>query len=410
MIAVTQAPPLVTLSAARSIFVVSGSLVSGTNYRYVAESEGQTFKCDKLPTTQLGFFDVGNILKDLVVPVKPAYQFIQNPMIAANYSVAFKEEYGAPPVIASGSTTASGIVLAGFKRQYETFPFANYLTSGTAASMLTRQPLARTVRTDQHDFNSILLNGYVSGLLVTVTYPLRSFTVSPTYASGSLAAMIDTGLAGLDALTSGQTSDGQAGGYQRAGWSNDLEYDAYQARAEAEGSLGSFNPCARAIFDSLVDFDGGNSYAVSILVGSTNYGTINYSVDDCNRFVNQLLYFRNSLGGVDSFNFKLRNRLTGNIEKNTFGKNSDVIGSTTFESTYHGSFQETWRLVSDYLRPADSLWLQDLIYTPEAWLLIDGQLVEAQIVSNAYQFFQAPQDKLNQLIIDAKIAYRNETI
>ena len=62
----------------KMLFKVSGSLTSATNYRYVCDvkdAAGTTtlarLKCDKLPTTNNGFFDVSRVVETLIAPVKP---------------------------------------------------------------------------------------------------------------------------------------------------------------------------------------------------------------------------------------------------------------------------------------------------------------------------------------------------
>ena len=62
----------------KMIFKVSGSLTSATNYRYVCDVKngaGTTtlarLKCDKLPTTNYGFFDVSRVVETLMAPTVP---------------------------------------------------------------------------------------------------------------------------------------------------------------------------------------------------------------------------------------------------------------------------------------------------------------------------------------------------
>ena len=62
----------------KMLFKVSGSLTSGTNYRYVCDvkdAAGTTtlarLKCDKLPTTNYGFFDVSRVVETLIAPQAP---------------------------------------------------------------------------------------------------------------------------------------------------------------------------------------------------------------------------------------------------------------------------------------------------------------------------------------------------
>ena len=71
-------PQSATPAYNKMIFKVSGSLTSGANYRYVCDvknSAGTTtlvrLKCDKLPTTNYGFFDVSKVIQTLIAPTAP---------------------------------------------------------------------------------------------------------------------------------------------------------------------------------------------------------------------------------------------------------------------------------------------------------------------------------------------------
>ena len=418
--------PSVTLSADNALFVVSGSNFASGNYRYVADVSGTTLlsrlKCDKLPNNQ-GFFNVARVIETLVPITKPAVTFFQDPLIASTYQVGFREEYGTPPVVASGQTTASGIVFQGYKRQWEDFVASGYYTSGSTAKILSKQPTKRKIRAGENDFVSVLfsiLNVVPSGQVV-ITNNLRSFSVtSGLVVSDPLDGMWNTGLNGISLLTSGQTSDGRVGSYQMGAWDNQKEYDFYNARATADGAVSDSNACAFGIFNGLVDFysDGDYTIAVKYLKPSvtdyysegrtTEAYTIDYEFEDCERFVPQRLFFKNSLGGFDGYTFTMKNRKVGTMSKQTFGKNQNIYGTKVAETIYSGEFEETMTLNSDWL--LDANWMSELIYSPQVYLQIGSELVEAIVNTSTFAFHTRPQDKLQQLQVDVKIAYKNNVI
>jgi hypothetical protein len=368
------------------LFVVSGSNFASGNYRYVADVSGTTLlsrlKCDKLPNNQ-GFFNVARVIETLVPITKPAVTFFQDPLIASTYQVGFKEEYGTPPVVASGVTTASGIVFQGYKRQWEDFVSSGYYTLGSAAKVLSKQPTKRKIRVGENDFASVLFH-IVTGSTsyrVTITAPTRTFSVSGTIASGALDGMFNLGLAGIYSLTSGQTSDGQVGSYLMAGISS------YTATIEHVHS--------------------GDTQYYSEGRTSQNH-TIEYEVESCERFVPQRLFFKNSLGGFDGYTFTMKNRKTGNMTKQTFGKNQNIYGTKVAETIYSGQFEEVMTLNSDWL--IDANWMSELIYSPQVYLQIGSELVEAIVNTSSFTFHTRPQDKLQQLQVEVKIAYKNSVI
>jgi len=418
--------PGVTLSADNALFIVNSTEIAQPNFRFVADVVKTTnlarLKCDKLPDGN-GFFNVARVVETLVPMVKPSVNFFQDPLIASTYDMEFREEYGNPPTVTGGGTLGSGIVFQGYKRQWEDFVSSGYYTSGSTAKILSKQPSDRKIRLGENDFVSVLfriLNVVPSGQVV-ITNNLRSFSVtSGLVVSDPLDGMWNTGLAGIFSLTSGQTSDGKVGSYQMGGWNNQSEYDFYNARATADGAVSESNPCAFDAFDSLVDFYSDGNYTISVKYlkpsvtdyysegRTTEAYTIAYEFESCERFVPQRLFFKNSLGGFDGYTFTMKNKKVGNMNKQTFGKNQNIYGTKVAETIYSGEFEETMTLNSDWL--IDANWMSELIYSPQVYLQIGSELVEAIVNTSSFTFHTRPQDKLQQLQVEVKIAYKNNVI
>lgn len=416
--------PNVSLSADNALYVVSGTNFASGNYRFVADVSGTTLlsrlKCDKLPNNQ-GFFNVARVVETLVPITKPAVTFFQDPLIASTYTVGFREEYGTPPVVASGQTIGSGIVFQGYKRQWESFVASGYYTSGTTAKILSKQPIKRKIRLGENDFASVLLYNVTgsTNYVVTIQNRIRTFTVTDTISANELDAMTNGGLAGIYSLTSGQTSDSRPGSFRNPFWTNTDEFASYDARATADGAVSDSNACAFGIFDGLVDFNGYDSYTVTIFIEgedttytsegqTTEPYTIEYEVESCERFVPQRLFFKNSLGGFDGYTFTMKNRKAGTMAKQTFGKNQNVYGTKVAETIYSANFEEVMTLNSDWL--TDANWMSELIYSPQVYLQIGTELVEAIVNTASFVFHTRPQDKLQQLQVEVKIAYKNNVI
>jgi hypothetical protein len=408
------------------LFVVSSDKSAQPNFRFVADVSGTTLlsrlKCDKLPNNE-GFFNVARVIETLVPITKPAITFFQDPNIASKYDVGFKEEYGTTPaVFVSGVANASGIVFQGYKRQWEDFVSSGYYTLGSAAKILSKQPTKRKTRLGENDFVSVLFHiASLPAYYVTISNRIRTFVVNDEgILDDELDMMFNVGLGGIYAITSGQTSDSRAGTFRNALWTNADEYAFYNTRATADGAVSESNPCAFDVFNSLVDFDGGGSYQVAITYAhatDTNYYSedrttetyaIDYEVETCERFVPQRLFFKNSLGGFDGYTFTMKNRKTGNMTKQTFGKNQNIYGTKVAETIYSGQFEEAMTLNSDWL--IDANWMSELIYSPQVYLQIGSELVEAIVNTSSFAFHTRPQDKLQQLQVEVKIAYKNNVI
>ena len=418
--------PSVTLSADNALFVVSSDKSAQTNFRFVADVSGTTLlsrlKCDKLPNNE-GFFNVARVIETLVPITKPAITFFQDPKIASKYDVGFKEEYGTTPaVFVSGVANASGIVFQGYKRQWEDFVSSGYYTLGSAAKILSKQPTKRKTRLGENDFVSVLFHiASLPSYYVTISNRIRTFVVNDEgILDDELDMMFNVGLGGIYAITSGQTSDSRAGTFRNALWTNADEYAFYNTRATADGAVSESNPCAFDVFNSLVDFDGGGSYQVAITYAhatdtdyysedrTTETYAIDYEVETCERFEPQRLFFKNSLGGFDGYTFTMKNKKVGNMTKQTFGKNQNIYGTKVAETIYSGQFEEVMTLNSDWL--IDANWMSELIYSPQVYLQIGSELVEAIVNTSSFTFHTRPQDKLQQLQVEVKIAYKNNVI
>jgi hypothetical protein len=417
--------PGVTLSADNALFIVNSTEIAQPNFRFVADVVKTTnlarLKCDKLPDNN-GFFNVARVVETLVPMVKPAITFFQDPKIASTYDMEFREEYGNPPTVTGGGTLGSGIVFQGYKRQWENFVSSGYYTLGSAAKILSKQPTKRKTRLGENDFVSVLFHiASLPSYYVTISNRIRTFVVNDEgILDDELDMMFNVGLGGIYAITSGQTSDSRAGTFRNALWTNADEYAFYNTRATADGAVSESNPCAFDVFNSLVDFDGGGTYQVAITYDhatDTNYYSedrttetyaIDYEVETCERFEPQRLFFKNSLGGFDGYTFTMKNKKVGNMAKQTFGKNQNIYGTKVAETIYSGEFEETLTLNSDWL--IDANWMSELIYSPQVYLQIGSELVEAIVNTSSFTFHTRPQDKLQQLQVEVKIAYKNNVI
>ena len=374
----------------KMLFKVSGSLTSGTNYRYVCDvkdAAGTTtlarLKCDKLPTTNYGFFDVSRVVETLIAPTVPTLTqagFADHAGFYSGYRLTFMEEYGSTPVVQTGTTTnvTGNIAFAGNLEQLELADwsggvyFNSYIFDGVSRALTT--PTTRTVYGSDYGFLCMGQSGTPFDR-ASIAYPTRTFTVNiPASVSGSIARF-GAGPMNLKALTSGQCSDGQA------------------------GSVGF--PTAE-----------GSSYTIAFEdSGAGNFSVYyTYTIGPCQRFNAQPVHFVNKYGGIDSYTFTLKNRKRANVERDTFGYNSDVYATLTYDKVWAGSFDYVYALNSDWLTDAESEWLIEMVRSGQVWLEINGELVEGIVNANQYQFVTRRNDQLQQLQIEIAVAYKNNIL
>jgi hypothetical protein len=114
-ISVLSGSPLVATPVYnKMLYKVSGSLIAQPNYRYVCDVKnpaGTTLarlKCDKLPTTNFGFFDVQKVVETLVAPTAPSLTqtgFVEHSGFYSGYRLDFTQEYGNTPAVTGATTT-----------------------------------------------------------------------------------------------------------------------------------------------------------------------------------------------------------------------------------------------------------------------------------------------------------------
>ena len=177
----------------------------------------------------------------------------------------------------------------------------------------------------------------------------------------------------LKALTSGQCSDGQAGSY---------------LFPTAEGSY----------------------YTIQFYDSAVATIPFTYVIGPCQRFNSQPVHFVNKYGGIDSYTFTLKNRKRANVQRDTFGYNSDVYATLTYDKVWAGSFDYVYALNSDWLTDAESEWLIGMVRSGQVWLEINGELVEGIVNANQYQFVTRRNDQLQQLQIEIAVAYKNNIL
>ena len=382
----------------KMLFKVSGSLTSGANYRYVCDvknAAGTTtlarLKCDKLPTTNYGFFDVSRVVETLIAPQVPTLTqtgFADHAGFYSGYRLTFMEEYGSTPVVQTGTvTTVSGrVAFAGNLEQLELADwsggvyFPTVFVGNVSKSLATN--VRRTVYADSYGW---LAQGIGSGytnpqdITALVNYftaggaNTRSYEVLIGTASGSTIFRFGAGPMNIKALTSGQCTDGQAGSY---------------LFPTAEGSY----------------------YTIQFYDSEVATIPFTYVIGPCQRFTAQPVHFINKYGGIDSYTFTLKNRKRANVQRDTYGYNTDVYATLTYDKVWAGSFDYVYALNSDWLTDAESEWLIELVRSGQVWLELDGQLVEAVVNANQYQFVTRRNDQLQQLQLEVAVAYKNNIL
>jgi hypothetical protein len=341
-------------------------------------------KCDKLPTTSYGFFGVSKVVETLIAPQVPQLTSgWQDGGYAVNANLTFREEYGSPPTVATGGTASATLVAwqAAFRQQdYAAFQPSGYQAGLQPSSQITvtNRPTAYTLASGQHDFMGWLIkSGGVP--LARIKYydnnvEVRSFTVS---GASNISNYFNMGALGLYNLTAGQTSDGDAGtlNFPAAGdyYTVDLWYD-----------------------DVLPE----NSYTITYTI----------TIDNCERYDDLQVFFRNMYGGIDSYTFTRMNRQRVDVDRKTYGYNASVYGDDVYDKQWSVTYRDTFTLNSDWLTDGQFSWLQEMVYSPECWIQIGTQLVPIVVQTNTYNIRKRVVDRLQQISVDVQVGYENTAL
>ena len=372
----------------KMLYKVSGSLIAQPNYRYVCDVKnpaGTTLarlKCDKLPTTNYGFFDVQKVVETLIAPTAPSLTqtgFVDHSGFYSGYRLDFTQEYGNTPAVTGATTTVSGVMaFAGNLEQLELADWSldTYFRFGNTFTLV--RPL--TTPTDftvyQGGSNFLAINGTK---YVAAGFDSWLASARVNYKSVNYDFAVSPSLSGTTDFNIQRFACGPA---------------------QLSGSIPDLSGAVE-----------GDSYTVRFVSNASSQSPpTTFTFGPCERFDSIPVHFVNKYGGIDSYTFTMKNRKRANIQREVFGYNSDVYATTTYNKVWAGSFDYVYALNSDWLTDAESEWLIEMVRSGYVWLELNGQLVEAVVNANQYQFVTRRNDRLTQLQLEVAVAYDNNIL
>jgi hypothetical protein len=137
---------------------------------------------------------------------------------------------------------------------------------------------------------------------------------------------------------------------------------------------------------------------------------------DCNpKYTSYNLHFMNRLGMFDTAKFGLASRLNLNVDRKEFEKRDYTLGSNsvTYYNTnnkynagkvnYLNQRDYVWRLTMDAPTDAEYEWLEELIYSPQIFMEIEGYYYPVTIALNNFEISKYVNNRLRVLELDVKM-------
>ena len=149
-------------------------------------------------------------------------------------------------------------------------------------------------------------------------------------------------------------------------------------------------------------------YSLNADNGSTISEVKTYLIDTkCGKYSTVRLQFLNRLGGFDYFNFNLVSKKTISVTRNTYRKVLDYNyqlgdrGSTVLDV----DGQYSYKVTSDWISDVESVWLEELITSPEVFVInSDGTATPIILDESNFEVKNSLNDKLFNYSFSYKLA------
>lgn len=388
--------------------VITSNNYTQANFKYVCDlyvNGASTYTRITVPPDPVygsGVFDPSRILENYVS------QDFDSGNVAAftcpnsivTYIVKYGEEYG---LSSSGTTVYPNQITQSKKYawngvfDYEDFcntSFSDFLSGSGTSDLLTNSPNGKTVYID---------TGYPSGN--EFIYGINSSSGSIYYMTvGTVDSNLNT-IGSYKIINNNQalTSDSQKMVAFPCGYNmNNI------SAGDITIVLGSLPIISSSVYQYIIQFTKFNGTATS--------ETKTYTIDrTCSKYPLYEVYFLNKLGGYDTFDFFMKSNWKSDIKRESYKKNfGELTSATAFAYTrnqrgikdYATIIDDTLTLRSDFVNETTQNWLEELVTSPDVYILRDGEHIPVNIVSSQFERKQSINEKLFTLTIDVKFSYK----
>ena len=375
------------------IFTLSSSNYAQSNFRYIADvyvngsSTYTRLEVGKNPTNNYGTFDVAGIIQNFLTRDADdnTTTFKQCGNSIAYYEVKFGEQYGASSGITNypNLTTSSGYCFNGVFSPLDFLDFATntYVLQNSSSQFLTDKPVKFETRSGEK-----LILGFMTDA-ANEAYNLEIITY---YDDGTIFNTV-------------RVTNPYAALSNREDRSINVrvDYDWLNSLVNADLSFGT-----TPIFITNYEY-----YEVRI---KNNSGTIVSETiriypgeDICSKYTPIRFKFMNNYGKYDYYTFTGAMTKNTNIKRNTYKSNPNQWSNTNYNysttsrglSQYETILDDTITINSDWITEAESIWLEQLVTSPDVYIYDGSNLVSVNITDSSYQTkYEASQQLFNLVI------------
>jgi len=375
------------------IFTLSSSNYAQSNFRYIADvyvngsSTYTRLEVGKNPTNNYGTFDVAGIIQNFLTRDADdnTTTFKQCGNSIAYYEVKFGEQYGASSGITNypNLTTSSGYCFNGVFSPLDFLDFATntYVLQNSSSQFLTDKPVKFETRSGEK-----LILGFMTDA-ANEAYNLEIITY---YDDGTIFNTV-------------RVTNPYAALSNREDRSINVrvDYDWLNSLVNADLSFGT-----TPIFVTNYEY-----YEVRI---KNNSGTVVSETiriypgeDICSKYTPIRFKFMNNYGKYDYYTFTGAMTKNTNIKRNTYKSNPNQWSNTNYNysttsrglSQYETILDDTITINSDWITEAESIWLEQLVTSPDVYIYDGSNLVSVNITDSSYQTkYEASQQLFNLVI------------
>lgn len=375
------------------IFTLSSSNYAQSNFRYIADvyvngsSTYTRLEVGKNPTNNYGTFDVAGIIQNFLTRDADdnTTTFKQCGNSIAYYEVKFGEQYGASSGITNypNLTTSSGYCFNGVFSPLDFLDFATntYVLQNSSSQFLTDKPVKFETRSGEK---------LILGFMTDAANEAYNLEVISYYDDGTIFNTV-------------RVTNPYAALSNREDRSINVrvDYDWLNSLVNADLSFGT-----TPIFVTNYEY-----YEVRI---KNNSGTVVSETiriypgeDICSKYTPIRFKFMNNYGKYDYYTFTGAMTKNTNIKRNTYKSNPNQWSNTNYNysttsrglSQYETILDDTITINSDWITEAESIWLEQLVTSPDVYIYDGSNLVSVNITDSSYQTkYEASQQLFNLVI------------